>query len=112
MAVVLFMRVPELDSVGYDGMMVSLELDADPPDGLLLHVASEAVGAVNIVEVWLTPEAAQSFVESRLEPALRSHDVSDPLSYRLEPLHNTWPANLEVIGLTRAAGVTRSARAS
>ena len=45
MAVTLFMRIPELTLDRYDRMMVELELDANPPAGLILHVASEAVGS-------------------------------------------------------------------
>ena len=44
MAVTLFMRVPELEPGRYDRMMRELDLDANPPAGLILHVASEAVG--------------------------------------------------------------------
>ena len=44
MAVMLFMRVPELSLARYDRMMVELELDANPPAGAILHIASEAVG--------------------------------------------------------------------
>ena len=54
MAVTLFMRVPELTLERYDRMIAELELDANPPAGLILHVASEGVGSVNVCEVWQT----------------------------------------------------------
>ena len=44
MAFVLFTRVPELDLARYDRMMVELDLDANPPAGAILHIASEACG--------------------------------------------------------------------
>ena len=59
MAVVLFMRVPELSLERYDLMMAELELDANPPPGAILHIATEAVGSVNVCEVWQTAEAAR-----------------------------------------------------
>ena len=79
-------------------MMVELELDASPPAGLILHVASEAVGSVNICEVWQTAQAAESFVEQRLREALRSQGVKEPLSYRIEPLHNLFAPDMDMIG--------------
>ena len=70
MAVVLFTRVPELDLARYDRMMAELELDANPPAGAILHIASEGAGSVNVCEVWQTREAAESFVERRLREAV------------------------------------------
>jgi len=116
MAVTLFMRVPELNLARYDEMMVALGLDANLPAGLVLHVATEGVGAVNVVEVWQTPQAAESFVEGRLRPALEAQKVKDPLAYRLEPLHNLFAADFDVIerigSVSLPAGVARSALAS
>lgn len=116
MAVTLFMRVPELTLGKYDQMMVSLGLDANPPAGMILHVASEAVGAVNVVEIWQTPQAAEAFVEGRLKGALEAQRVRDPLSYRIEPLHNLYACDVDMIeriGATSLpAGISRSALAS
>jgi len=116
MAVTLIMRIPELDLDRYDRMMTGLGLDANPPAGLVLHVASESVGAVNVLEIWQTAQAAESFVEHRLTEALTAQRVKDPLSYRLEPLHNLYAADLDMverIGVTSLpSGIHRSALAS
>ena len=116
MAVTLFMRVPELTLGKYDNMMLSLGLDANPPAGLILHAASEAVGAVNVMEVWQTPQAAEGFVQGRLREALAAEKVKDPLSYRIEPLHNLYACNVDMIeriGATSLpATIARSALAS
>jgi len=116
MAVTLIMRIPELDLDRYGRMMGGLGLDANPPAGLVLHVASESVGAVNVLEVWQTPQAAESFVQNRLQEALESQGVKEPLSYRLEPLHNLYAADLDMIeriGATSLpSGISRSALAS
>ena len=116
MAVTLIMRIPELDLDHYDRMMAAFGLDANPPAGLVLHVASESVGAVNVLEIWQTAQAAESFVEHRLKEALVAQRVKDPLSYRLEPLHNLYATDLDMIeriGATSLpAGIARSALAS
>ena len=116
MAMTLFMRVPELSLERYDQMMVALGFDANPPAGMVLHVATEAVGAVNVVEVWQTPQAAEGYVEARLKPALEAQQVKEPLSYRLEPLHNLYAADLDMIerigSVSLPAAVARSTLAS
>jgi hypothetical protein len=116
MAVVLFTRVPELDLARYDRMMFELDLDANPPAGSILHIASEGVGAVNVCELWQTREAAESFVEHRLSPAIAAQGVKEPLSYRIEPLHNAFAPDLDMIGRigmsSLPAVMARSLRAS
>ncbi len=116
MAVALFMRIPELSIDRYDRMMVGLELDANPPAGVILHIATEAVGSVNVCEIWQTPQAAESFVEHRLQDALRSQGVKDPLSYRIEPLHNLFAPDLDMIdrigSVSLPAGLAHTALAS
>jgi hypothetical protein len=96
-AVILFMRIPELTLDRYDGMMVGLGLDASPPAGLMFHVATESVGSVNVCEAWQTPQAAKSFVESRLRHALVHQGVKDPPSYQIEPLHNLFAPDIDMI---------------
>ena len=48
MAVSLSMRIPELSIDRYDRLMVGLELDANPPVGSILHIATESVRRINI----------------------------------------------------------------
>ncbi len=116
MAVTLFMRVPELSLTGYDRMMADLGLDANPPAGMILHVGSEAVGAVNVCEVWQTVEAAERFTEHRLREALVRQGVKEPLSYRIEPLRNLFAPEMDMIGRLGATslppGIPGSALAS
>jgi hypothetical protein len=116
MAFVLYTRVPELDLARYDRMIMELELDASPPAGAILHIASEGAGSVNVCEVWQTREAAESFVERRLRDAVSAQGVKEPLSYRLEPLHNLFAPDMDMIGRiggsSLPAGLIRSARAS
>jgi hypothetical protein len=99
MALTLIMRVPELSPGRYDRMIVDLDLDANPPVGLILHIASEGVGAINMLELWRTQQAAESFVEGRLQETLRRYGVKQRLAYRLEPLHNLFVPDEDVIRL-------------
>jgi hypothetical protein len=116
MAVTLFMRIPELTVAKYDRMMAGLELDASPPAGSILHIASESVGAVNVVEVWQTAQAAESFVQNRLQGAVRAEGVKEPLSSRIEPLYNMFAPSIDMIerlgAVSLPAGLRRAALAS
>jgi len=116
MAVTLFMRIPELSLDRYDRMMLDLELDASPPVGSIVHIATEAVGGINICEVWQTAQAAESFVEQRLREAVKDQGVNDPLSYRIEPLHNLFAPDIHMIerlgAVSLPAGLARTALAS
>ena len=97
MAVTLFMRVPDLTLERYDRMIAELEFDANPPAGLILHLVCESVGSVNITEVWQTAQAAESFVERRLREAIARQGIKEPVSYRLDPLHNLYAPEPDVI---------------
>ena len=97
MAVILFMREPELDPVRYAKVMADLELDANPPAGLIMHLASEWTGAIDIVEVWQTPECAESYVANRLWPVLQAHRVKKLPAYRIEAMQNLFAAQIDVL---------------
>jgi hypothetical protein len=110
MAVTLIMRVPELSPGRYDRMVAELDLDASPPPGLILHVATEGVGAINLLEVWQTRQAAESFVEGRFQEMLRRYGVKQPLAYRLEPLHNLFVPDEDVIRLIGRSSLPNGVR--
>jgi hypothetical protein len=110
--VALFIRIPELAPERYDLIMAELRLDANPPAGMILHVASEAAGAVNVHEVWQTEQAARSYVENRLGPVLRSFGVQEQLSYRIEPLRNLFAAELDTVERIGATSLPPGVRGS
>jgi hypothetical protein len=96
MAVTVFMRYPDLSLEEYGRIMTELGLDANPPIGAILHVASEGVGGINVCEVWQTAGTAESYIEQRLRPLLEPH-LHDPLSYRIEPLQNLFAPDINTI---------------
>jgi hypothetical protein len=96
MAVALFLRFADLTAAQYDRMVVSLELDANPPVGQLLHVAAEAEEGIECCDVWRTPEAAVAFLEQRLRPALLQVGAEPP-DVRIVPLHNLFAPELDAI---------------
>jgi hypothetical protein len=96
MAFAMVFRLP-VPPRTYDGLLASLELDANPPGGLILHVAAEAPDGIDVCEVWQTHEAAESFVHDLLEPRLARIGADAPVDYSLLPLHNLYAPDLDTI---------------
>jgi hypothetical protein len=98
MAVAMLVHSPRLGTRDYDRLIASLELDAQPPAGQLLHLAVERDGAVECTEIWQTAAAALAFVEHRLAPALEAMNLQGP-EVELLALHNLFTADLDAVGL-------------
>ena len=97
MAVAVFMHFPGLSQAQYDGLMTDLDLDADPAYGEILHVAAEAPDGINVCDLWQTREAAESFIELRLHPALQLRKVEVQLRIDVLPLRNVFAPDLDMI---------------
>jgi hypothetical protein len=97
-AVAVFMHFPGLRREEYDRLLSDLALDANPPSGEILHVAADAPDGINVVDLWQTKEAAESFIEQRLRPALHARGVGVELTIDVLPLRNLFVPDLDTIG--------------
>ena len=97
MAVAVFMHFPGLSRESYDRLMSDLGLDASPPAGEILHVAAQGPNGINVCDLWQTKEAAESFVEQRLRPALLARGVDIDLSIDVLPLQNVFAPDMDTI---------------
>jgi hypothetical protein len=68
MAVVMTISAPTRKS--YEAVMDILDLDADPPRGLICHAACEVDGHVDVTDVWETQGDIDTFFETRLGKAM------------------------------------------
>lgn len=60
----------------YDAVSKILDVDNDPPDGMLLHSAGFSDdGTFRIFDVWETREQQERFMSERLMPAMQQMDV-------------------------------------
>ena len=91
-------------------MVADLGLDANPPAGMILHVASEAVGAVNVLEVWQTPQAAESYVEGGSAPHSRRSASRSRSAYRIEPMRNLFAPEMDTVERIGATALARRLR--
>ena len=54
----------------YDKVSAKLDTEGNPPDGLIVHTASEVDGKLKIVDIWESEEQAERFGQERLGPAI------------------------------------------
>ena len=62
----------DLSTTNYDGVSERLNVDDDPPAGLIVHTAGfTGKGIFRIADVWESEEAWESFRDGRLAEALK-----------------------------------------
>ncbi|MBV9723729.1 MAG: hypothetical protein JO299_01020, partial [Gammaproteobacteria bacterium] len=54
----------------YDALHSHMDVDQNPPDGLIFHSAGPIEGGWGVIDFWQSREAFDRFVQSRLQPAL------------------------------------------
>lgn len=54
----------------YQQVNAKVDVENDPPDGLIVHTASEVDGKLKIVDIWDSAEHADRFGHERLGPAI------------------------------------------
>src|SRR5262245_66673684 len=96
MAVSMVLRLP-LPPRTYDALLASLQLDASPPGGMILHIGAEGPEGIEVCELWHTREAAESFLHDMLEPRLAQLGMAEPPECSLLPLHNLYAPDLDTI---------------
>jgi hypothetical protein len=69
-AVIRLIQPPGMTREAYDAVDMKVGVEADPPEGLIMHCAAEADGKWQIVEVWESEEDALRFDTDRLGPAI------------------------------------------
>jgi hypothetical protein len=89
-AILRIARRAEGSAALYDLITAELDLDDDPPEGLIMHTAGEADGAWQVIDVWLTKDHATRFDRERREPALRKLLGADapPMEMHYYRLHS------------------------
>src|SRR3954467_1588451 len=70
MATVRIVSPREVTWDSYDQVQDKINTEGDPPEGLIVHTASEVDGKLKIVDVWESEEHADRFGRERLGPAI------------------------------------------
>jgi hypothetical protein len=77
--------------------MARLELDVAPAAGGVLHLATFSEDGLEVCDVWQTEQAFYGFFEHRMLPAARELDLAGEPEVTLQPLHNLYAADPDVI---------------
>jgi len=97
MAVAMLMHWPGVSSDQYDAIMARLGLDANPPAGAVLHIATASDEGVEVIDVWQTEQAFNGFLEQRLLPIVSELGITGEPEIRIVPLHNLYAADPHMI---------------
>jgi hypothetical protein len=62
----------------YDGVNAEMDVENNPPEGMIFHWVGEVDGKWTITDVWETREAHDRFREERLFPAIQKVSGMDP----------------------------------
>ena len=56
----------------YDAAHGVMDIESDPPEGMIFHMAGPIEGGWGVIDAWESREAFDNFVASRLMPRLQS----------------------------------------
>lgn len=86
MAVLLRQVMPEgVDIEMLDAVSAEMNVEKDPPSGLVVHVHFMENGRVNVVDVWESAEAFETFQNERLMPAIQTVSERREVSMDSQP---------------------------
>jgi len=96
MAVTVFARYPGLSTQLYDEVVASLDLDANPPIGAIMHLAGGGDDGFQVAEIWRTEQTFQAF-HDRLRQALQLRGYLGSATVEILPLHNLFAVEMDTI---------------
>jgi hypothetical protein len=75
----------------YDTIHSSMNIEADPPAGLIFHSAGPIDGGWGVIDFWESRDAFDQFVQSRLMPKMQElgdQGMPAPPDVKEFPVHN------------------------
>ena len=72
MAIGLSIRFADGTAEQYDAIQAETRVDSDPPEGLIFHAAGPIKDGWGILDFWESRAQFDSFMESRIGPAIAS----------------------------------------
>jgi hypothetical protein len=75
----------------YDAAHRVMEIDTDPPKGMIVHSAGPVEDGWGVIDFWESREAFDAFVQERLMPRLQGlgdKGFSSPPDVKEFPVHN------------------------
>jgi hypothetical protein len=72
MAVGVLNEVPGVTPEIYDRVQAKMDVESNPPEGLIIHTAGFPEGKMRVFDVWESQEAFERFESERLAPAVQA----------------------------------------
>lgn len=88
MPVLMRARWPEVTPEAYNQATELLNMQANPPAGLLCHIAALDNGSITVYDLWESAEDFQSWVEGRLRTAVEQVGIAGEPNIEMLPTHN------------------------
>ena len=85
--IVMQMRWDGATPEQYDKMAAKLDWEGNPPDGGIQHVAWFDEGGMNVVDVWESEEAFNSFIQSQVMPAVQELGIPGQPDVKISQAH-------------------------
>jgi len=96
MAVTVFTRYPGLSPQLYDEVVATLDLDANPPIGAILHLAGQGEDGLQVAEIWRTEQTFQAF-NDRFVQALQMRGYLTRPVVEVTQLHNLFAVEMDTV---------------
>jgi heme-degrading monooxygenase HmoA len=90
MAVVMRMEAPGATVEQYDALNEVVDVDDNPPDGLVIHMAGVTDDGMVVIDVWESEEKLNAFFDDRLGAALAASEI-EAGPPRISKVHNMIP---------------------
>jgi len=91
MAVGLWIKFADGTQEQYDALNAQMGVDDNPPEGMVFHAAGPIEGGWNVIDFWESRGHFDSFLETRLGPAIQGLGDAAPQGppeIKEFPVHN------------------------
>jgi hypothetical protein len=89
-SVVMLMHWRETTPEEYEQVREIVRWDQDVPDGAKLHVSGFANDGLHVLDVWESEDAFQSFMQSRIMPAVQEVGIAGEPEVQFFPVQGVF----------------------
>jgi hypothetical protein len=97
MAVAMVMEWQGVTQDQYEEVIKFLDLDANLPEGGILHIAGPGLDGWRVVDIWESQEAFERFQAERIGPAAAEAGLLGEPTIQIFPIHNIYAPGIEKI---------------
>jgi hypothetical protein len=92
MPIMMLMEWEGVTAAQYDEIKKVSNFEGDKPKGAMFHVVAITPKGIRVTDVWEKAEDFQSFVKTRLMPAVQKAGIKTEPRVEIHPAHNVFAA--------------------